>query len=193
MLNISELSPGDDPPEQINVVVEIPSGTSVKYELDLKTGAMFVDRFLYSAMHYPFNYGFIPQTKGGDGDPIDVAVIGQQSVFPMSVIRARPIGVLLMEDESGPDPKIIAIPSAKIDPLHEQFTEIDHLHDFTRNQIEDFFKRYKDLEPKKFVKIIGWKGPEVANERIMTAIAASRKNARGKLRSQPAPVTKPSR
>jgi inorganic pyrophosphatase len=189
-LNLAALSPGDDPPKQINVVVEIPSGTSVKYEIDSRTGAIFVDRFLYSATYYPFNYGFIPQTKGEDGDPIDVAVIGQQPVFPTSVIRARPVGVLLTEDENGPDPKIIAAPSTKTDPLHERITNVDHLPDFTRNQIEDFFKRYKELEPKKFVKIIGWKGPEVAGERIMKAIEANARSVKGTARRYSASAAK---
>ena len=168
--NLAGLSPGSDPPNTINVVVEIPSGSSVKYELDQKTGAIFVDRFLYTATYYPFNYGFIPGTKGDDGDPLDVGVISEHSVFPMAVIRARPIGVLLAEDEKGPDPKVIAIPSIKVDPYYQQMKSIDDLPSFTRNQIEDFFKRYKELEPKKFMNIIGWKGRAHANELIMKAI-----------------------
>jgi inorganic pyrophosphatase len=170
MINLDRLSSGEDPPNLINVVVEVPSGSNVKYELDPATGAIFVDRFLYTATHYPFNYGFIPQTRADDGDPVDVGVVTQHSVFPMSVIRARPIGVLLAKDEKGLDPKVIAVPSTKIDPYYERVKDVHDLPEFTRNQIEDFFRRYKELEPKKFVKIFGWKGRKFADDLIAKSI-----------------------
>jgi len=173
--NLEELGPGKKPPTQINVVVEIPQGSSVKYEMDPKTGAIFVDRFLYTASYFPFNYGFIPSTMEDDGDPIDVGVLSQHSVFPTSVIRARPIAVLLTEDERGPDPKVIAAPSIKTDPYYAQIRDVSDIPSFTIHQIEDFFRRYKELEPRKFVKIIGWKGRKHAEDIITKGIKEHRK------------------
>jgi inorganic pyrophosphatase len=170
MSQFNKLSPGDEPPNIVNVVIEIPTGSSIKYEMDKESGAVFVDRFLYTATHYPFNYGFIPQTREADGDPIDVIVLSQQPVYPMSVIRSRPVGMLLTEDEKGSDVKIVAAPSRKIDPYYASIETVDQLPDFTKQQIEHFFKEYKDLEPKKFVKIIGWEGPEAAKKKILKAI-----------------------
>jgi inorganic pyrophosphatase len=167
---------GDNPPQSINVVIEIPEGSSVKYEADLESGAIFVDRFLHTATYYPFNYGFIPQTKGTDGDPVDVLVLSTDTVYPMSVIRSRPIGVLLTEDEKGPDAKIIAVPNPGVDPLYSKINSIDKLPDFTKEQIEHFFMRYKEIEPNKFVKIHGWQGVEQAKKMIRKAIKAYDKN-----------------
>jgi inorganic pyrophosphatase len=166
----NKLSAGDDPPNMVNVLIEIPSGSSVKYEMDTDNGAIFVDRFLFTATHYPFNYGFIPQTQGEDGDPIDVIVLSQQPVYPMSVIRSRPIGVLLTEDEKGADAKIVAAPSRAIDPYYASIESVNQLPNFTKQQIEHFFKQYKELEPRKFVKIIGWEGPETAKKMIVEAV-----------------------
>jgi inorganic pyrophosphatase len=173
--NLEELSPGKKPPSQINVIVEIPQGSSVKYELDQKTGVISVDRFLYTASYYPFNYGFIPGTMEDDGDPVDVGVLSQHSVFPMAVIRARPIAVLLTEDERRPDPKVIADPSVKTDPYYAQIRDVSDIPTFTIHQIEDFFRRYKELEPRKFVKIIGWKGRKHAEDIIRRGIEEHRK------------------
>jgi inorganic pyrophosphatase len=173
--NLDELDPGKNPPKQINMVVEIPLGSSVKYELDPKTGAICVDRFLYTATYYPFNYGFIPSTLEEDGDPVDVGVLSQHSVFPMSVIRARPIAVLLTEDEKGPDPKVVAAPTLRTDPYYAQIKDISDLPNLTIHQIEDFFRRYKELEPRKFVKILGWRGKKRAEDIIKKGMEKYRK------------------
>lgn len=169
-MRLDLLSAGENPPDSINVVVEIPSGSSVKYEVDKKTGAVFVDRFLYTATHYPFNYGFIPRTREEDGDPLDVVVLTQLSVYPMSVIRSRPIGMLVTEDENGRDVKIVAAPARNIDPFLANIDELDQIPSFTRNQIEHFFKQYKELEPSKFVRVLGWESKEAAREKISRAI-----------------------
>ncbi len=181
MIRFDKLSAGDDPPDIVNVVVEIPSGGSVKYEVDKETGTVFVDRFLYTATHYPFNYGFIPQTREEDGDPLDVLVLTQLSVYPMSVIRSRPIGMLQTEDESGKDVKIIAAPAKNIDPYYADVEELDQLPDFTRNQIEHFFKQYKELEPTKFVKILGWESKKAAKRKIIHAIDSYRSFSKARL------------
>ena len=170
MALFAKLTSGDDPPNEINVVVEIPSGSSVKYEVDRETGSVFVDRFLYTATHYPFNYGFVPRTREEDGDPIDVVVITQLSVVPMSIIRSRPLGMLMTEDEKGRDVKIVAAPLERIEPYYAGVDDVSQLPRFTRNQIETFFKQYKELEPTKFVKIVGWEGKEKAKQKIMSAI-----------------------
>src|SRR6266849_7391874 len=158
MTSFGKLTSGDDPPNEINVVVEIPSGSSVKYEVDRETGNVFVDRFLYSATHYPFNYGFVPRTREEDGDPIDVVVLTQLSVVPMTIIRSRPFGMLVTEDEKGRDVKIVAAPLERIEPYYAGVDDVSQLPRFTRNQIETFYKQYKELEPTKFVKIVGWEG-----------------------------------
>jgi inorganic pyrophosphatase len=173
--SLEELNSGKNPPTQVNVVVEIPLGSSVKYEIDPRTGAIFVDRFLYTATYYPFNYGFIPSTLEEDGDPIDVGVLSQHSVFPMSIIRARPIAVLLTEDEKGEDPKVIAAPALKTDPYYQQMKDLSNIPGPTLRQIEDFFKRYKELEPRKFVKILGWKGRKYAERMIEQGIMRYRR------------------
>ena len=175
MTGLGSLSPGDNPPDEINAVIEIPSGSSVKYEVDRSTGAVFVDRFLYTATHYPFNYGFIPQTLEEDGDPLDVIVITQTSVYPMTVIRSRPIGMLLTEDENGRDVKIVAAPSKKVDAFLADIQDLDQLPNFTRNQIEHFFKQYKELEPSKYVKVLGWESKEAARRKIMEGIGVYKK------------------
>jgi inorganic pyrophosphatase len=171
MMKLHQLSAGENPPSTINVVIEVPSGSSVKYEVDTETGFVFVDRFLYTATHYPFNYGFIPQTREEDGDPLDVVVLTQLSVYPMSVIRSRPIGMLVTEDENGKDVKIVAAPGKKVDPYYADVEDLAQLPGFTRNQIEHFFSKYKELEPSKFVKVIGWETKEAAKKKISEAVA----------------------
>lgn len=166
---------GDNPPDSINVMIEIPEGSSVKYEADLESGVIFVDRFLHTATYYPFNYGFIPQTKGTDGDPVDAIVLSQDSVYPMSVIRSRPIGVLLTEDEKGPDAKIIAVPNPGVDPFYSNINSTEELPDFTKNQIAHFFGHYKEMEPNKFVEIKGWQDVDHAKKMIRDAIEAFNK------------------
>jgi len=143
--------------------------------MDPKTGAIFVDRFLFTASYFPFNYGFIPSTVEDDGDPVDVGVSSQHSVFPTLAIRARPIAVFLTEDESGPDPKVIAAPSIKTDPYYAQIRDVSDIPSFTIHQIEDFFRRYKELEPRKFAKIIRWKGRKHAEDIIAKGIDEHRK------------------
>ncbi len=161
---------GKNPPEDIYVIVEIPEKSAVKYELDKDSGLIFVDRFLFTPMYYPFNYGFIPNTLAKDGDPVDVLVISREPVVPGSVLRCRPIGVLIMEDEAGQDEKIIAVPVSKLDPSYEDIKSIDDLPKITREKIKHFFERYKDLEPGKWVKVIGWGSKEEACKLIEESI-----------------------
>jgi inorganic pyrophosphatase len=161
-----KLSSGKNPPKQINVFIEIPQTSRVKYELDKKTGAIFVDRFLHTAMVFPFNYGFIPKTLAQDKDPVDVMVISSQQVIPGVVIPSRPIGLLEMEDEAGIDTKIAAVPDEKIDPNMNQIKDVKHLSISLKNQIKHFFEHYKELEPNKWVKIKNWQGREVAEKEI---------------------------
>lgn len=151
-MNIKKLSPGENPPEEINVLIEISQNSSIKYELDKETGVLTVDRFLYTAMFYPFNYGFIPQTKAEDGDPIDVLVVSSYPVYPGTILPCRPIGMLEMEDEEGIDTKIIALPIKKIDQFYSNIEEIAQLEEGVKKMIKHFFEHYKELEPKKWVK-----------------------------------------
>ena len=169
-MDIKKIPAGKNPPEDIYVVVEIPKGSPVKYELDKESGAVFVDRVLYTAMYYPFNYGFIPNTLAEDGDPVDVLVIGEWSVVPGSVLRARVIGMLEMEDESGVDAKVIAVPHEKIDPTYKDIVEISDLATAVLNKIKHFFERYKELEPGKWVKVKEFKGKEAALEEVKKGI-----------------------
>ena len=161
---------GTKAPEYVNVVIEIPLGSYIKYEVDKETGLLFVDRILYTATHYPFNYGFIPATLEEDGDPVDVLVLGYEPLLPGSVIEVKPVGVLEMEDEEGPDAKIIAIPKEKIDPRFKEVKDIDDIPEAIKDKIKHFFEHYKELEPGKWVKVTGWKGREEALKRIEVAI-----------------------
>jgi inorganic pyrophosphatase len=173
MLNLADpnrLSPGESPPEEINVIIEIPKGSSTKYELDSKSGFVFVDRILQSAMYYPCNYGSIPQTMEEDGDPVDVLVLGNDALIPMAVMRARPVGVLLTEDEKGQDSKIIAAPLNNIDLAFSTISDVDDIPHYLQDQIEHFFEHYKELEKGKYVKVLGWKDKEMAKKKISDAI-----------------------
>jgi inorganic pyrophosphatase len=149
-------------PEEIPVLVEIPQGSSIKYELDKKSGVMLVDRFLHTAMVYPFNYGFIPDTKALDGDPVDVLLISAQPVIPGSAVLSRPIGLLEMEDEAGIDEKIIAVPTKDIDPWYAKILDVHDLDEATHEKIRHFFNHYKELEPGKWVRIRNFLGKEQA-------------------------------
>ncbi|OIQ84569.1 inorganic pyrophosphatase [mine drainage metagenome] len=170
-MDIAKISIGNNPPSDVNVIVEIPlRGDPVKYEVCKKSGAMFVDRFLHTAMSYPTNYGFIPHTLSEDGDPVDVMVVANHGVAVGSVLRARPIGVLLMEDEHGPDEKILAVPHPKLNPFYNDVASYTDLPETLVKQIEHFFCHYKDLEEGKWVKVTGWGGPEVAGLKIEEAI-----------------------
>lgn len=160
------LSIGKDAPEKINVFVEISQGGQIKYEMDEESGALFVDRFIYTSMNYPFNYGFICGTKGEDGDPLDVLVLSSQPVQPGCVLPSRPIGLLEMEDEEGVDTKIIAVPTAKIDPFYTNVNNINDLPQIIKDKIRHFFEHYKELEPGKWVKLKEWKDVKTAKEMI---------------------------
>ena len=155
-------------PNDFNVVIEIPMHADpVKYEVDKESGAIFVDRFMSTAMQYPCNYGYIPHTISPDGDPVDVLVIAQFALPPGVVVRCRPIGMLDMEDEAGGDAKVLAVPVDKLTPLYHGIVSTRDLPPITLDQISHFFAHYKDLEPGKFVKIRGWLGPEEAKKEIM--------------------------
>ena len=173
-MDVSKLAIGRNPPDDINVVIEIPQGSAVKYEVDKDSGAILVDRFLFTPMAYPAAYGFIPGTLADDGDPADALVLTPTAALvPGAVIRARPIGMLRMEDESGQDEKIICVPHDKIHPQFKTVHAIGDLPEITRQAIEHFFTRYKDLEPGKWVKVTGWADAAAARETITKAIAAA--------------------
>ncbi|MEM9496018.1 MAG: inorganic diphosphatase [Pseudomonadota bacterium] len=172
-MDLSKISPGVNPPKDVNVVIEVPlGGDPIKYEIDKPSGAMFVDRFLYTDMRYPCNYGFIPATLADDGDPVDVMVIGSRPLVPGSVVGARPIGVLLMEDEAGMDEKILAAPSPRLTRYYSKIDTYLDMPEIFIERISHFFGHYKDLEPDKWVKIVGWRGPEDAEKLIMQGLDA---------------------
>ncbi len=168
-MDITKIKPGN-PEEAINVVIEIPQGSNIKYELDKESGAIFLDRILYGTQFYPANYGFVPNTLAEDGDPIDVLVLSSVSVVPGCVIKSRVIGVLIMEDESGKDEKVLAVPVTKLDPKMAKIESLDDLPEITLQQIKHFFETYKDLEPGKWVKVTGFDGKEKAIELINKSI-----------------------
>jgi len=171
-MRIEAISVGENPPEDINVIVEVPvGGEPVKYEMDKDAGTLIVDRFLYTPMRYPGNYGFVPHTLSDDGDPIDVLIPNQRPIVPGAVMNCRPIGVLMMDDEGGGDEKIIAVPSTRLTRRYEDVQTYTDLPEITLHQIQHFFERYKDLEPGKWVKIIRWDGADKARELILEAIA----------------------
>lgn len=156
-MDMNKIAIGKNAPWDVNVIVEIPQGGApVKYEIDKESGALFVDRFVHSAMFYPANYGFIPHTLADDGDPVDVLVVGDLPVVPGAVVRSRPIGVLIMEDEAGMDEKLIAVPVDKLNPFYENIQSCDDLPTHLIQKIAHFFQHYKDLEKGKWVKIIRW-------------------------------------
>lgn len=169
-MDLNKISPGKNPPKEINVIIEISQGSSVKYELDKNSGALAVDRILHTPMNFPFNYGFIPQTHAEDGDPADVVLISSMPITPGAVIAARPIGLLEMEDEAGLDNKIIAVPVEKIDPQFADITDIAGLNENTKQRIRHFFEHYKELEPGKWVKIKNFLGKPDAEEQIKKSL-----------------------
>lgn len=170
-MDISRIEIGKNLPWDVNVVVEIPfGGDPVKYEIDKDSGALFVDRFLPTAMYYPANYGFIPHTLAADGDPVDALVIGRVPVVAGAVLRARPIGVLVMEDEAGLDEKILMVPVNDLKPYYKDVESYEDLPEMLRHQITHFFQHYKDLEPGKWVKILRWDGVEKAAELIQQGV-----------------------
>jgi inorganic pyrophosphatase len=170
-MNIDLIPVGDNPPESVNVIIEVPvGGEPVKYEFDKKSGAIFVDRILHTPMRYPANYGFIPHTLSDDGDPLDCLVIARSSFIPGCVVRARPIAVLLLEDEAGGDEKILAVPVDSTFPYYEEVEEAEDLPSIVRQQIEHFFTHYKDLEPEKWVRVGRWGDRNDALRMISEAI-----------------------
>jgi inorganic pyrophosphatase len=171
-MDLTKIPPGRNPPSEINVLIEIPQGgVPVKYELDKVSGALFVNRFLHTAMYYPANYGFIPGTLSEDGDPCDALALSQVPVAPGAVIRCRPIGALLMEDEHGIDEKILAVPVDELNPYYEGVDNYTDLPAIMRNQIEHFFSHYKDLEKDKWVKVQRWVARDDAYDLIRSAIS----------------------
>ena len=162
-MDIKKIPAGINFPEDINVIIEVAVGSEpIKYEIDKNSGALFVDRYLFTPMTYPCNYGFVPHTLSDDGDPIDVLVATTRPIIPGAVINCRPIGVLLMTDEAGQDEKIIAVPTTKLSERYKNVSSYTDLPEITLKQIEHFFEHYKDLEPNKWVKIDSWKGPKEA-------------------------------
>lgn len=175
-MRIDAIPIGIDPPREVNVIIEVPvGGEPIKYEMNKEAGTLVVDRFLYTAMHYPGNYGFIPHTLSEDGDPCDVLIANTRAIVPGAVMSVRPVGVLFMEDEAGGDEKIIAVPSSKLTRRYDKVRSYGDLPDITLAQIQHFFEHYKDLEPGKWVKVKRWGGPEDAHKLISEAIERARK------------------
>ena len=171
-MSLDNVTPGSKVPEEFNVIIEIPMNADpVKYEVDKATGAIFVDRFMSTSMHYPTNYGYVPKTISGDGDPVDVLVITPVPLIPGVVVPCRAIGILKMEDEAGEDGKVLAVPTDKILSIYTQWQKPEDLNPLRLKTIAHFFEHYKDLEVGKWVKIIGWEGPEAAKKEILDGIA----------------------
>jgi inorganic pyrophosphatase len=170
-VNLNAIPTGKNPPEDVNVIIEVPiGGEPIKYEMDKASGALFVDRFLYTSMRYPGNYGFVPHTLSLDGDPIDVVVCNTRAIAPGAVMSCRIVGVLMMEDEAGGDEKLLAVPSDKLTKRYENIKDIDDLPQITRDQIRHFFEHYKDLEPGKWVKVVRWGNAAEAKQMVVEAI-----------------------
>ncbi len=173
-MDLSKIPVGANPPEDVNVIIEIPlRGDPIKYEVDKASGAMYVDRILHTAMHYPVNYGFVPHTLSDDGDPIDVMVMGRIPIAVGAVMRVRPIGVLRMQDESGMDEKILSVPHTKLHPYHDNVNHYKDVRPIELQRIEHFFTHYKDLEEGKWTRILGWGDPDEAFKTIQAAIDAA--------------------
>jgi inorganic pyrophosphatase len=175
-MDITKIPTGKNAPNEVNVIIEIPiGGEPIKYELDKASGAMFVDRFLHTSMVYPANYGFIPHTLSDDGDPVDVLVVGRRPIIPGAVVAVRPIGAIMMEDESGHDEKIVAVPIDKLHPFYSNVKSYLDLPEIMRDQFSHFFEHYKDLEKNKWVKVSKWVGTEEAKELILKGIENAKK------------------
>jgi inorganic pyrophosphatase len=174
-MRLDAISIGRNPPDEVNVVVEVPvGGEPIKYEMDKAAGTLVVDRFLYTSMRYPGNYGFIPHTLSDDGDPCDVLIANQRAVVPGAIMAVRPVGVLRMQDEAGGDEKIIAVPIPRLTRRYEKVHSYLDLPEITCKQIEHFFEHYKDLEPNKWVKVLGWGNADEAKSLILEAIERAR-------------------
>ena len=174
-MRIDAIPVGDNPPDDINVIIEVPvGGEPIKYEMDKASGALFVDRYLYTSMRYPGNYGFVPHTLSDDGDPIDVLVASTRAITPGAVLNCRPIGALMMTDEAGGDEKIIAVPSMKLTRRYEKVANYSDLPQITIQQIEHFFAHYKDLEGEKWVRVDGWVDADAARKLVVEGIERGR-------------------
>ena len=172
-MSLHNVTPGPKAPDEFNVIIEIPMNADpIKYEVDHDTGALFVDRFMSTAMHYPCNYGYIPNTLADDGDPVDVLVITPVPLIPGVVVVCRPLGVLKMDDEAGGDAKLLAVPIPKVCPIYGHWSKPEDINQMRLKAIQHFFEHYKDLEPGKWVKVLGWEGPDAARKEIMDGIAA---------------------
>ena len=179
-MSLHLVSPGAKAPQEFNVIIEIPMNADpIKYEVDKDTGAIFVDRFMGTAMHYPCNYGYVPQTLSDDGDPCDVLVVTPFPLFPGVVVRCRAIGVLKMTDESGEDAKILAVPVDKVLSIYSHWQKPEDINELRLRQIQHFFEHYKDLEKGKWVKIDGWYGVDDAKTEIVNGVAAYEKAKQG--------------
>ncbi|MEO7336577.1 MAG: inorganic diphosphatase [Caldimonas sp.] len=175
-MSLDKVNPGANAPDEFNVIIEIPMNADpIKYEVDKESGALFVDRFMSTAMHYPCNYGYVPQTLSDDGDPVDVLVITPFPLFPGVVVTCRPIGMLNMEDEAGGDAKLLAVPIDKILPIYQHWQKPEDMNDLRLQQIQHFFEHYKDLELGKWVKVTGWEGPDAAREEIRKGVLSYQK------------------
>jgi inorganic pyrophosphatase len=173
---LDRVGPGN-PPESVNVMVEVPKGSFLKYEFDQKTGFLYLDRKLYTSMVYPCNYGFIPGTLELDDDPVDALVLGDDPISPLSIVRCKPIGVLLTEDEEGQDSKVIATPISKIDPTYSKVNDIKDIPESVQNLVKHFFEHYKELEKGKFVRVKGWEGQQEAIKKISESVYRFTKQA----------------
>jgi len=170
-MRLEAIAIGRNPPDEVNVVVEVPvGGEPIKYEMDKASGALVVDRFLYTSMRYPGNYGFIPHTLSDDGDPCDVLIANQRGIVPGALVAVRPVGVLRMQDEAGGDEKIVAVPVSRLTRRYENVHNYTDLPDITIMQIQHFFEHYKDLEPGKWVKVLGWGDAAAAKALILESI-----------------------
>ena len=170
-MSLNNVPAGRDVPNDFNVIIEIPMNADpIKYEVDKETGALYVDRFMGTSMHYPCNYGYVPDTIADDGDPVDVLVITPFPLIPGVVVRCRPIGVLKMMDESGGDAKVLAVPIDKVLPIYTHWQKPDDMNDLRLQQIQHSFEHYKDFEPGKWVKVDGWYGPDDAKQEILSGV-----------------------
>jgi inorganic pyrophosphatase len=175
-MQLNLVSAGRNPPAEINVIVEVPvGGEPIKYEMDKESGALVVDRFLYTSMRYPGNYGFIPRTLSDDGDPCDVLIANQRGIIPGAIVAARPVGVLKMQDEAGGDEKILAVPATRLTRRYENVQDYTDLPEITIQQVQHFFEHYKDLEKSKWVKVIGWGDAAEARGLIVAALERFRR------------------
>lgn len=180
-MRLDAISIGRNPPHEVNVIVEVPvGGEPIKYEMDKASGTLVVDRFLYTSMRYPGNYGFIPHTLSDDGDPCDVLIANQRGIVPGAIIAVRPVGVLKMQDEAGGDEKIVAVPVPRLSRRYEKILNYTDLPEITLQQIEHFFQHYKDLEKTKWVKVLGWGDNKEAEALIVAAMERAQKAAAAK-------------